>query len=358
LDTLVGYTFRDWMKLLIENNLAVAPKYWDRVATVTLISIMNSKHQRTEMQIYGEQILDAKVVDPIFILGHWRSGTTLLHNLLTQDKRFAFPTLFQTTHPHTFLVGEDLARRALKKSEAQKRHMDNIRITFQSPGEDEPALAALGLRSPVLSWVFPRNAPFYDRFLTFTTADKSDMERWLSSLDLFYRKLTVRFSRQLLFKSPTHTARIKILLEKYPKAKFIHIYRNPYRVYQSTRSMYEKVLPEVALQKVDFGILDEMIFRQYREMFDAFFDDVKYVPTGQLAEISFEELERDMLGGIKLIYERLDISGFDECRPAFERYIKSISDYKKNPYPELPSDLRSRIARELKRNFDAWNYSE
>ncbi|NHJ32092.1 MAG: sulfotransferase, partial [Asgard group archaeon] len=47
---------------------------------------------------------------PIFILGHWRNGTTHLHNLMTQDERFAYFTIFRMVHPHVFLYWEKLFR--------------------------------------------------------------------------------------------------------------------------------------------------------------------------------------------------------------------------------------------------------
>ena len=48
----------------------------------------------------------ARVEAPLFILGHYRSGTTHLHNLLALDPQFAAPTFFQALNPHTFLSTE------------------------------------------------------------------------------------------------------------------------------------------------------------------------------------------------------------------------------------------------------------
>ena len=44
---------------------------------------------------------------PLFVLGHWRSGTTHLHNLLAQDiDQFAYANTYQVINPHTFLATE------------------------------------------------------------------------------------------------------------------------------------------------------------------------------------------------------------------------------------------------------------
>ena len=356
MDTLIGYTFGDWINLLRENHWAVSRGYWGRALAVTQMSIFNSFTARKEEKLYGKEIAQVKGVDPIFILGHWRSGTTLLHNLMTRDKRFAYPNLFQATHPHIFLIGEEMAKRRLSEKGGEKRHMDNIRLTFQSPGEDEPALAVLSLRSPVLGWVFPKNMTYYDRFLTFNSVDDGEVDRWLSALDLFYRKLTLRYNRRLIFKSPTHTGRIKCLIHKFPNAQFIHIHRNPYHVFQSTMRLYEKVLPEVTLQNFDLQSMENTILNNYTTMYDAYFSSKNLIPPGNLVEIRFSDLENDKIGQIGRIYDELGLPDFEEFRPELEDYVTTLSDYKKNKYPEMSDKLHTKIGQAWKRNFEIWGY--
>ncbi|MET0668031.1 MAG: sulfotransferase, partial [Methyloceanibacter sp.] len=43
---------------------------------------------------------------PVFILGHWRTGTTLLHDLFAEDPNLAFPTTYECFFPHHFLISE------------------------------------------------------------------------------------------------------------------------------------------------------------------------------------------------------------------------------------------------------------
>ena len=47
------------------------------------------------------------------------------------------------------------------------------------------------------------------------------------------------------FQSPAHTARLKLLHELFPEAKFIHISRNPFEVYQSTSKLFMDLLIQV-----------------------------------------------------------------------------------------------------------------
>jgi hypothetical protein len=91
-------------------------------------------------------------------------------------------------------------------------------------------------------------------------------------------------------------------------------------------------------------------------MYDAYFEERGLIPEGHLAEVSFEALDRDPLGAIEGIYRTLGLSDFDRIRPELETYLASVASYRKNAHPDLPDDLRLRIAREWRPSFDAWGY--
>ena len=355
-ETLLGFRYGDWTRLLRENRFSIDRKYWKRVASVTLMSLATSKDKRKEDNQYAELYSQVQVKNPIFIIGHWRSGTTLIHTLLSQDTRFAYPNLFQVTHPHTFLIREEMVNKILANNSAEKRHMDNMRITFKSPGEDEPALAVMSLRSAQIGWLFPNNFKHYERYLSFDDAADEDLERWKAALTTFSRKLTFRYNRPILFKSPTHTAKIRILLDLFPDARFVHIYRDPYEVFQSTKNMYEKVLPDACLQEVNFSSLDNLIVRQHRLIYDAYFRDVGLLASNRVVDICYEELIEDKIGQVRKIYETLELPEFSIAEPSLKEYIESVAGYKKNPYPDLRPEERRFIAQNWERSFDIWGY--
>lgn len=356
MDTLIGFSFTSWLKLLAENRFAVDWVYRDRWSTVTTMSLWNSFGRRRENRRYGAQIAATKVETPIFILGHWRSGTTLLHNLLINDPQFAYPNLFQTTHPLTMLVREELIGHALSDATAHGRPMDNVQITFRSPGEDEAALAALSLRSPLIGWLFPRREAHYDRYLTFRDAPETDRKRWEDALMLFARKLTFRYQRPLLLKSPQHTARVRHLLRLFPDARFVHIHRDPYTVFKSSQRLFAKAVPEAYLQQPPDTGHDEGILRRYKAMYDAFFEDRGLIPAGHYVEVAYEDVERDMVGQVQRIYEALNLPGFADVRPKLQEYVDSVSDYQKNVHSSLPEPLRVRVAEAAAQCFTAWGY--
>ena len=313
MESLLGITFKDWWRVLNENHFRIHAVYAKRAAFLTLKSIFNSIHRRKEIRLYGEAIENVRITeDPIFILGHWRSGTTLLHNLFSLDPQFAYPNNFQVTSPHTFLFAEEIVKKQLEKMSPHKRPMDNVEVTYKSPAEDEFGIAMLSLRSPMVAWCFPLREKYYDRFLTFRRASQKEIDAWKSATLFFLKKLTLRYNRRLVLKSPTHTARIRLLLEMFPNALFIHIHRDPFTVFQSTRKLYDKTVSLSYLQKPRWDEIDAGILRRYKEMYDAFFEERSLIPAKQFLEISFEDFEKNQYDYLKNIYAYFHLPGFDK----------------------------------------------
>ena len=82
------------------------------------------------------------------------------------------------------------------------------------------------------------------------------------------------------------------------------------------------------------------------------------ISVGRYHEVRFEELERDPLGQVELPYEKLRLPGFAAMRPALEKYVGSLAGYRKNTLPDLAPGLRERVAREWRRSFEEWGYSQ
>jgi hypothetical protein len=166
----------------------------------------------------------------------------------------------------------------------------------------------------------------------------------------------LKYGRPLVLKSPGHTCRIRLLLELFPGAKFVHVHRDPYAVFQSTRHTVQKVAPLMALQRPDYGDVAERALRQYREVYDVFFEERGLIPKGHFHEVRFEALEADPVGQVRGIYEALGLPDFRQAEPALWRYVESLSGYRKNTLPEVPAGMRQRIAGEWRRCFEEWGY--
>jgi hypothetical protein len=351
-----GITFGRWLRVLWDNRFAVDPPYWGRAAVITAGSIPNTFLTAWERLVYGGRARNAQVAPPLFILGIWRSGTTYLHNLLAQDARFAYPTTYEVFYPGTFLTTEKWYAPTLQFFLPKLRPQDNIVMGVGEPQEDEFALCSLTGRSMDMSWALPRRAEYYDLYLTLREVPAAEIAAWKSALYGFVQMLAFKHGKPLILKSPGHTCRIRLLLELFPEAKFVHIHRNPYDVFRSTQHMVRTVLPWWALQRPDYTDLDGRTLGQYKEVYDAFFEERPLIPANHYYEVAFEELERDPLGLIRRMYEALDLPNFKQVEPALEQYVASLRGYQKNAFPDLPLHLRERIAKEWHRCFEEWGY--
>lgn len=352
-----GITLSRWLRVLRDNHFAVDPSYWGKAVAITLASTSNSLLGAWEDLLYRQKISDTKVDPPLFILGIWRSGTTHLHNLLAQDDRFAFPNTYQACYANSFLMSEAMNARILDFLLPKKRPMDNVTMGVKEPQEDEFAIGSLTGRAFPFTWAFPRHAEFYDRYLTLRGLSDPEIAEWQAALKWFAQKLTLKYGRPLVLKSPGHTCRIRRLLELFPEARFVHIHRNPFHVFQSTQHLVRSVTPLWALQRPDYKDLDDRTIKQYKAVYQAFFEERGLIPQGRFHEVCYENLEADPIREVRRIYESLALPTFETIEPSIRRYMDTLKDYRKNAFPEISFELKARIEKEWQRCFKEWGYS-
>ena len=353
-----GITVGDWWRMLRANRFAIHPRFAIRLLSITTGSVANSIYRRYEQWRFGPHFEQESVQSPLFVLGHWRSGTTHLHNLLSQDDRFAFPNFYQVLYPHTFLTTEAINSKLLSFIVPQTRFgLDNVKLGFDVPYEDEFAIANMSGVSPYITMVFPRRQPVYDRFLALDDASSEEVRQWKNALLTFLKKLSWKYKRPLVVKSPTHTCRIKFLLELFPDARFVHIRRNPVHVFQSMKKMLSGTLRYWNLQDTNSTDWEDRIVKQYREMYGAYFQQRRLIPDGRLHELSFEDLEADPMGQVHGIYEALRLPNFEHFRPQLREYVGALRGYEKNRHPDLSRESRDRITQDWRMCFEEWGYT-
>jgi hypothetical protein len=355
---LAGITLEDWQRLLRDNAFDVDLRYMPRAVVITLCSLVNTALRRCEDLIFERSIMDAEIQPPVFILGLPRSGTTFLHQLFAVDKRFATPTLYQVRFPHTFLCTETIVSKLTAPLLPTRRAQDNVSITWQSPAEEEGAICVMSLCSRDLADVFPRRRIFYARYGTLEDVSTAELEAWKEAMIRFLKKLTHRYNRPLVLKTPANARRVSILAELFPNARFVYLCRNPYDVFRSRLKTHFHVMPYRRLQHVDQMEADEVewIIRRYRWYVGKSLEEKQRLGHRKIAEIRFEDLERDPVSQMRSIYTTLDLPDFQEVEPALGRYAASIRSYSKNIHPPLPGHLRQRLAYEWRQMFETWGY--
>jgi len=357
MDSIVGISAREWLRALKDNHFRISPDSWLKVILITFLSIKNARQKSKEHQLFAQKIKDTEIQSaPLFLLGHWRSGTTFLHNLIALDKQFAFPNLFEIRNPHSFLQKEKLFQKRMELYSARKRMMDNIQVALNDPAEEEFALAVMTLQSPLIGWMFPRRASHYEHYTTFDSISEDEIKQWKAQYLFYLKKLTFKYAKPLLLKSPVNTARIRLLAELFPGAKFIHIHRHPYDVFRSTKKLYTTAVQAARMQAYDKKLTDSFILDRYHEMYQAYWRDIAQIPAQNKMDIAFEELEKYPEKLVSSIYQTLNLSGYDKLEPVLKEYLRKQADYKKNTYKPIDEALKEKIKQKWQFSFDKWGY--
>ena len=287
-----------------------------------------------QSMLYGGRISRTEIHPrPLFLLGFWRSGTTLLHNLLSMDPQWGFVSTYQAAMPEAFLAGQRRVRRMIERTLPANRGVDNIPVDLAMPQEEEIALDCMCGFSPYVYLHFPRTGEHtLDYLFAEDRLDNARREGWRREFTRMLRMASYHMGgKSLLLKSPSNTSRITALLKMFPEARFVYIQRDPYDTLRSYAYLLRMMNDWHALQRVDF---DGLLLKQadvYRQMAEAYLEQRGLIPDGRLVEISYEELEQDKAGQIRRIYEELGLDGYADFEPRLTEYVASIEGFQKNP---------------------------
>ncbi len=337
-------TFSAWRALLRENQFAITPWRVPLALSVSATTAANSLLAGTQSLLWRRRIEATQLRDdPIFVVGHWRSGTTLLHELLALDSRHAYPDTYCCMAPSHFLVSRHLVTWWLRFLMPKRRPMDNVRVGWRQPQEDEWALCLLGLPTVYRTIAFPRRLPQCPRSLALSDLPTDALRRWDNTLIEFLKSVMVgRAKQRLVLKSPTHTARIGHLMELFPRARFVHVVRDPLSVFPSTMRLWTRLATDHGLQLPDQKELEQYVLDTFVQMYDAFQTQRDQIAPERICDVHYERLVADPVGQMRRVYERLDLDAFDDARPRLEQHAAANSNYQVNRY-EVPDALRQRI---------------
>ena len=305
---LSGFRLGDWFRLLRAHRFRVDPPFWPRAVLATLGCAITSCLARLEHLCTRGEVDPELWEKPVFILGLPRSGTSHLFELLAQSPQLCFPTRFDAFKPHTFLF----LRRAglfavLNKLPRFKRVMDNVRIGWGSPEEDVVALTVLTSLGERINQVFPRDRTNQGSSGAHAAGHPGENLELLRSLRAFSRKLVLLHSRRVLLKSPGHIGRVREILEVFPEAKFVTIFRNPLHQMASLHDMRHSGNPFWCALQWPAPAPRAPRFEVFGMRLRRYFDARPLIPAGNLVELTFEELVSDRVRTITRICTALDL---------------------------------------------------
>jgi hypothetical protein len=357
-EPLAGSTLTNFLRLLAQNKFKIGmvgvPRILYSMAMSTVLAPLNAYEK-----IHCSKEINNTVIEksPLFIIGHWRSGTTYLHNLLSQNDIFAYPTTFQTVTPGVFLCFEKIIKPIVESSLPPKRPEDDITLGPDLPQEEEYGIGNLSPYSFYNGWCFPQNVHYYYNFVLMENVSQHTVENWKNIYLYYLKKLTLSHQgKQLVLKNPANTARVKLLLEMFPDAKFIHIYRNPYYTFLSMMRNIEKEMTLYCVQKpMNVSIFETTMINLYNRMFEKYFSEKLHIPNGNLIEIRYEDLTMNPLKEVEKIHQKLELPGFETCQDNLKKYIATQRNVKTHKYI-LDEQLKNKIYSHFKTTIDLWGY--
>ncbi len=350
-----GLNWSTWQQLQREVGPFPAKNRLRR-ASISAVSLLNSWHEMWENLFYRRRIEQTVVHEsPIFVLGHWRSGTTLLHNLFTHDPLLTYPTLYQVMFAGHFLLTERTLAPLTGWAIPKTRPMDNIPAGWDMSQEDEVALQLRTLLSAYMLLAWQGQREKYERLFELSELTPDELALWKREFLQLLKKVTIRSNRRIVLKSPPHTYRIPLLLEMFPQAKFVYIHRDPYAVYNSTLHLRRNVFADNALGECNFEGVEEDVLATYEHCIRRYEATKHLIPAGNLHELRFDDLEADPLGEMRQIYERLQLPGWEAVEPKLQAQMSEHTSYRKNRFT-MDLATRRMVYERCRFAFDQYGY--
>lgn len=329
-----GIRFGKLHRLLHRNKCSWTFKTVFRYLILLQNSFWSSFFYRRDLLKFGKQIREFPLPkDPIFIIGHWRTGSTYLHQLMNLDPALSAPTLYQTALPEGFITARPYYAPIMKQFIGKHRPFDNTKAGIDEPQECEFALFRMTGDSPMERLLFPLNEKYFllQEEVTFNPGGDSAL-RWESALKDYYRKLAWYTGKRLLLKNPFHSMRLPVLKKIFPDARFIHIYRNPTAVVPSTIRMWTTVSSHNAMNHNGCPPKVEEVAGFYKTLLQEVHKELAGLPAQQQVAVSYEELVAQPVETLQRIYQSLDIPFSAAFENRLKQYLEQNRNYEKNTY--------------------------
>jgi hypothetical protein len=287
-------------------------------------------------------LAEKKYESPVFIIGFWRSGTTLLHSLLCQDKRAGYVTTFHGVFPNLVLSRFKWLKEFTNRFLPRERPFDSYPMDMDFPQEEEFAMMSLQPKSIYRFFYFPKDfADIYENDLYFERLPAEHRKRWEKEyLNLINNAMLNTGGERYISKNPCNIFRIRTLAKLFPDARFIFIYRDPYLVVESLYRFAHKILPGSELQHLDGGIQREHFAKLYRDSVKEYESGRESIKPGNLLEIKYEEFNDRPIDFLSDIYSRFNINGFEEALPFMETYIVNNTHPSRTSYQISPETYK------------------
>jgi omega-hydroxy-beta-dihydromenaquinone-9 sulfotransferase len=351
-----GIKLDQLFRLIRRNKIAYTPKTIFRLVFLIQSACWSSFFSLIEKTRYALKKAVAPD-DPIFIIGHWRTGSTFLHQLMSLDPALSAPTLFQVAVPDSFLISYPYYRPIFKQVVSEHRPMDQVKIGMDEPQEDEYAIYRITNYSPLENLVFPKSQSYFLNHGSPFLPAGDNLVRWKNDVKNFFTKLHFKNGKRIVSKNPFNSFRVKVLQEIFPNARFVNIVRNPYCVVPSTIHMWNILGQQNSMNSNGCRPEFSEVVGFLKILMETVEKDRNDLPPGVMVQIRFEDLESSPVEVMKELYKNLGISFSEVFEAKIIRFMEQNSAFRKNTFA-LTSEEKMVISRELEVQMRSCNYNQ
>lgn len=271
---------------------------------------------------------------PLLILGPWRSGTTVMHELLTAATGWPTPLTWQCMDACAFRLGG-----APRQQVSIARPMDGLALGAMSPQEDEFALLSLGQPSAYRAFWMPHR--ILELLPTLDPQYWLANDGWLAPWESFLQAVRGPQSQPhggLILKSPNHSFRARALLRRFPRSKIVWMLRDPTAVFHSNRKMWRQMFATHGLSSAVPDHLDRFLARAL-DTCAAELDWLRStLPAGQFSVCAQEALQAEAASEVQRVLAELGLAGLGREQLLQEAITRSSSgrvETYAEPLPEV-----------------------
>jgi hypothetical protein len=279
---------------------------------------------------------------PVFIIGFWRSGTTLLHSLLCQDHTAAYTTTFQTVFPNLVLTQSWWLKHVINYFLPAQRPYDNVNMDVDFPQEEDFGLMNIQPATIYKFFIFPADFDqIIDKNLFTGKLPPARVKEWKEAYRGMIAKATFNTGgTRYIGKNPCHLTRTGLLKEMFPDAKFIFIHRHPYKVTESLYHFILGVFPGVQLQEVPPSFSREKVVLLYQKIMNTYLHDRQQIPDSDLLEIRLDDFLEDIPGHLAGIYNKFNLGDFNRVSGRIEKFLAENEKPDRQAYPPALETIR------------------
>ena len=309
LDDFGGDTWRPHFDVLVaalrtEAQLTVVGRL---VARTELLRALRQRLLLAAAWADDPTILDEPIVDPVFVVGTGRSGTSILHELLSLDPANRTPQTWELLHPGDARQADtETARRLGHQVHSFWADVQPAYESMHHNDGDEPNECIFATMLEFLSdqWGGTYEVPTYSAYLVGT--DQTDAYRYHRKvLQTLQRR---RRAERWVLKAPSHLSQLRTLFAVYPDARVVQIHRDPLKTVPSTISLMGTIR-SMRSETVDVDALAPWISMGYGLMLDDTIDAraTGGLPDGQFVDIRYADLMAGPVTTMRDVYRQLSI---------------------------------------------------